>query len=93
MTNLDTSTKAPSKSVIDPVCGMTVEPGQTKLVALYNGHSYWFCTKTCRTAFETNPRKHLEAKSIKRKGWFRRHLERMANVNEEQFGCSGPKCH
>ncbi|NIM96516.1 MAG: YHS domain-containing protein, partial [candidate division Zixibacteria bacterium] len=34
---------AKEKAIIDPVCGMKVVPGKTKLVSLYQGHSYWFC--------------------------------------------------
>ncbi len=62
MKRLATTTKAITKPVIDPVCGMIVDPGRTRLVALYQGHSYWFCAEGCRRAFETNPKKHLEPK-------------------------------
>jgi YHS domain-containing protein len=79
------------RMIIDPVCGMNVVPGDTKLVAIYQGHSYWFCAYNCREAFEANPRKYLEPK--KRKSWFGRYLERLTKANEQQFGGSGPKCH
>lgn len=78
---------------IDPVCSMGVDPGRTRLVAIYQGHSYWFCSEDCRKAFEMNPQKYLESRPPKRKGWFGRCLDRMAKTNEEQFGSSGPKCH
>lgn len=78
---------------VDPVCSMGVDPGRTRLVALYQGHSYWFCSEDCRKAFEMNPQKYLESRPPKRKGWFGRYLDRMAKTNEEQFGTSGPKCH
>jgi YHS domain-containing protein len=77
----------------DPVCGMDVEPGRTRLVAIYQGHSYWFCANACREAFEKNPQKYLEAKPPKRKGWFGRYLERLGKANEAQFGKKGPRCH
>ncbi len=80
-------------SHIDPVCGMEVDPGKTRLVAIYQGHSYWFCSEDCREAFEANPRKYLEVKPEKRKGWFGRYLDRMARANKDQFGGGGPKCH
>ncbi len=63
---------------IDPVCGMEVDPGLTRLVAIYRGHSYWFCTEDCREAFETNPQKYLEPKPANHKGWLGRHLARLA---------------
>lgn len=78
---------------IDPVCGMEVEPGRTRLVAIYQGHSYWFCAEGCRNAFETNPKKYLERKPAKSKGWWGRYLERMAKANKELFGGGPPQCH
>ncbi len=78
---------------IDPVCHMEVEPGVTRLVSLYQGHSYWFCSEDCRKAFEMNPRKLLEPKPLKRKGWLGRYLDRMAKANQKEFGTSGPRCH
>ena len=82
-----------NEKIIDPVCGMEVEPGRTRLVAVYQGHSYWFCAKACREAFEKNPQKYLEPKHPKRKGWFGRYLERLSKANEKTFGCKGPRCH
>lgn len=82
-----------SSTYVDRVCGMQVEPGQTRLVTIYQGHSYWFCSEGCREAFEMNPQKYLEPRSQKRKGWLGRYLDRMARANENQFGAAGPKCH
>jgi len=59
---------------------MKVVPGEKKLVALYKGHSYWFCAETCDNAFEANPQKYLEPKPAKLKGpkgWWGRYLERV----------------
>lgn len=78
---------------LDPVCGMEVIPGETRLVSIYRGHSYWFCAEKCRNVFEMNPKKYLEPKLAKPKGWFGRYLDRMAKANQKAFGCSGPKCH
>lgn len=82
-----------NKEIIDPVCGMEVEPGSTRLVTVYQGHSYWFCARACREAFEKNPRKYLKPKHPKRKGWWSRYLDRLSKANRESFGCGGPKCH
>ncbi|MBW1999654.1 MAG: YHS domain-containing protein [Deltaproteobacteria bacterium] len=62
---------------IDPVCGMIVAPGTTRLVSNYQGHSYWFCSEACRGAFEANPNKYLNSKTPKRKGLWGRYLERL----------------
>lgn len=93
MATLDNTTNNLSARSIDPVCGMEVEPGQTKLVSVYKGRSYWFCAEGCRRAFETDPEKYLESKPVKKKGWFGRYLDHMAKVNKKEFGCSGAKCH
>ncbi len=82
-----------NEKIIDPVCGMEVEPGRTRLVAIYQGHSYWFCAGACCEAFEINPQKYLEPKHPSRKGWFGRYLERLGKANDEHFGKGGPRCH
>ena len=82
--------------VIDPVCGMKVDPGKTDLVATQQGYSYYFCAEGCRKAFEANPRKYLERKHPKPKGpkgWWGRYLERMAKSNRVLFCDSRPQCH
>jgi YHS domain-containing protein len=78
---------------LDPVCGMRVIQGETKIVSIYDGNSYWFCTKACREAFDSNPLRYLKNKSSKRKSWFGRYLERIAKVNKKEFGKGCPKCH
>ena len=93
MITLKTTAEDIETKFIDPVCGMEVKPGKTKLVSLYKGKSYWFCADGCRKAFEADPDKYLEPKSAKKKGWFGRYLDRMAKSNEKEFGCSGPTCH
>jgi Cu+-exporting ATPase len=45
--------------VIDPVCGMTVDPHTAKHRAEHNGHTYYFCNPTCRTKFIADPGKYL----------------------------------
>lgn len=45
--------------VIDPVCGMTVDPHTAKHRADYRGHTYYFCAAGCRTKFIADPQKYL----------------------------------
>ena len=49
--------------VIDPVCGMTVDPHTAKHRADYRGHPYYFCSAGCRTKFSANPQKYLGARA------------------------------
>ncbi|MFO0993436.1 MAG: heavy metal translocating P-type ATPase [Hyphomicrobiales bacterium] len=53
------SPKAASAEVIDPVCGMTVDPAATPHKAEYQGQDYYFCAAGCRTKFIANPGKYL----------------------------------
>src|SRR5450631_108230 len=54
---------APATSgVIDPVCGMTVDPATAKHRADYRGHTYYFCAAGCRTKFIADPQKYLGAR-------------------------------
>src|SRR5215831_1095680 len=51
---------APSAGgVIDPVCGMTVDPRTAKHRADDHGHPYYFCSAGCRAKFVADPRKYL----------------------------------
>jgi P-type Cu+ transporter len=45
--------------VLDPVCGMTVDPATTPHRAQHQGHTYYFCSAGCRTRFAADPAKYL----------------------------------
>ncbi len=47
--------------VIDPVCGMSVDPKTAKQHADYHGHPYYFCGANCKTKFLANPERYLTA--------------------------------
>jgi YHS domain-containing protein len=71
-----------SPKFLDPVCGMGVRPGETRLVANYQGHSYWFCSESCRFTFESNPQKYLKPKAVNRKDWLGRYIELLVNTGK-----------
>ena len=55
--------------VIDPVCGMTVDPAKTAHHADHGGRAYHFCSAGCRTKFVADPERYLhppEAKPAER---------------------------
>lgn len=55
---------APSEEqmvLLDPVCGMTVDPGSTRHIAEHAGTIYAFCSAGCRTAFRKDPDAYLVA--------------------------------
>ena len=45
--------------VLDPVCGMTVDPHTAKHSAEYRGNPYYFCSAGCKTKFTADPQKYL----------------------------------
>ncbi|MHA1132927.1 MAG: heavy metal translocating P-type ATPase [Alphaproteobacteria bacterium] len=51
------SGKAPL--VVDPVCGMTVDPHVGKPTHDYQGHTYHFCSSGCQAKFATDPERYL----------------------------------
>ena len=57
------SVGAQAATVIDPVCGMTVEPKTAKHQAEQGDHIYYFCSAGCRTKFLANPLQYLKPKS------------------------------
>ncbi len=80
----------PSPQVyIDPVCLMKVNFNQKDLRFTHKMRTYYFCSESCRKAFEMDPLKYLEPKTAKRKGWWGRYLERL----EKATGGKTPHCH
>jgi Cu+-exporting ATPase len=48
--------------VIDPVCGMNIDPAAAKHSAAHGGQSYYFCCNGCKTKFLAEPERYLAAK-------------------------------
>ena len=96
MARLEITTKPTTGSVIDPVCGMKVDPKRTAFKAEYQGREYYFCAETCRRKFLKNPQRYREPSPANPGGpktWWGRYLERVARANEELFGGRPPCCH
>ncbi len=49
-------------TVIDPICGMSVDPLTTKHRAEHAGQSYYFCCGGCREKFVADPARYLAPK-------------------------------
>jgi YHS domain-containing protein len=43
----------------DPVCGTDVDPEGAPARAVHRGVVYFFCTRACRTEFETDPTRYV----------------------------------
>src|ERR1043165_2732315 len=51
--------EAAQNGVVDPVCGMTVDPHSAKQRHQHQGRTYYFCSAGCRTKFAADPAKYL----------------------------------
>jgi Cu+-exporting ATPase len=50
---------ASANAVVDPVCGMTVDPHKTQHRAAHQGRTYYFCSAGCQTKFSADPVKYV----------------------------------
>lgn len=41
--------------VIDPVCGMRIDPEDAAATAEFEGTTFYFCSELCHDAFVANP--------------------------------------
>lgn len=48
-----------SSPIIDPVCGMTVDPVRAPASTVHAGHTYYFCCRHCLQKFQADPGKYL----------------------------------
>ncbi|MGC3972937.1 MAG: YHS domain-containing protein [Nitrospira sp.] len=61
---LGASSSGPSESVIDPVCGMTVDPATAAGSFAYQGTTYFFCSQGCLTKFRADPARYLSPGAV-----------------------------
>jgi Cu+-exporting ATPase len=51
-------------TVIDPVCGMSIEDREAAATTVYRGKTYFFCSTSCKTKFDQNPLTFLTAQRV-----------------------------
>src|SRR5215217_2232405 len=49
----------PEAAVVDPVCGMTIDPADAAGHVHYEGTTYYFCNPSCLERFTAEPRSYL----------------------------------
>src|SRR5256714_4682811 len=54
-----------SEEVVDPVCGMTIDPADAVGHADYKGHRYYFCAESCLERFKAAPGKYVEPAAVR----------------------------
>ncbi len=75
-----------TKKMIDPVCGMEVDPETAAAKICHEGTPFFFCAQGCCDAFIANPKRFTQSKP---KGVWQRFLARM----EKATGGKPMKCH
>ena len=80
------SAQARTTKMIDPVCGMEVDPATAAAETCHNGIKVFFCAEGCRDAFLADPERYTKPKH---KGFWRRYLARM----EKATGGKAMSCH
>ncbi len=45
----------------DPVCGMMIDPAGAAGQSTYQGTTWYFCSKQCKTQFDANPGKFVNS--------------------------------
>jgi len=45
-------------NVVDPICGMTVDPDDAAGTSTYRGDTFFFCAESCKAAFDAEPAKY-----------------------------------
>ncbi|HEY6363150.1 MAG TPA: heavy metal translocating P-type ATPase [Candidatus Binatia bacterium] len=54
--------------MIDPICGMEVEPSRAAGEHVYNGQTYYFCSKHCLGKFKENSATYVKASQVQAGG-------------------------
>ena len=47
--------------VVDPVCGMTINPSKAVASSRFNGVTYYFCSRGCEAKFDAAPAQYAGA--------------------------------
>ncbi len=45
--------------VMDPVCGMEIDPAQAAGKSEYQGETYYFCSPGCKREFDKHPEQYV----------------------------------
>jgi len=51
--------------MIDPVCGMSVDPATAPAKADHQGQTYYFCSNDCKTKFQQQPDRYAKKPAMK----------------------------
>ncbi len=73
----------PEDYLLDPVCGMGIDPKKAGGKSIYRGQTYYFCAPECKVKFEAGPEMYLGKNSE----------FRTQNSESKMQEGGGGKCH
>lgn len=60
--------KKPEKqSLVDPICGMTIDENNVKYRTEYKGKTFYFCSARCKAQFKKDTRSHAPTQTNQKK--------------------------
>jgi Cu+-exporting ATPase len=78
------------KTVLDPVCGMQVDPESPAATVQRAGQTYYFCSSHCATKFRANPEKYLQPPGAQPRGTHRQHSHPEPKAAEVSAATASP---
>ncbi len=56
--------------IIDPVCGMHIDPEEAPAYSKVGDNTFYFCSDTCKQKFDANPNAYIDnAKQMNPEGY------------------------
>lgn len=80
------TTSEKNTTIVDPVCGLQVDPETAVAETCHNGTAIYFCSENCKTRFLAAPDRYINDKP---KGLWRLYLDRLNKAT----GGRAQSCH
>lgn len=77
------------QTVIDPVCGMSVDPENAAGHSKFEGRDYYFCSVACKTQFDANPGNYRHADTAGSTGTGEPPYTKTGDMVAPKFGAAG----
>lgn len=55
--------KSTADKVVDPVCGMTIDPATAAATREHEGTTFYFCSPACAQSFDSDPHRYGHGQS------------------------------
>jgi Cu+-exporting ATPase len=65
----------------DPICGMEIEDRDSVIKRKYMGKTYFFCSFSCRDAFDAEPQKYSDRNNSGLKHRYKDQWRSATNIN------------